>query len=185
VRDGGDLLVERACVRNSQMTPDLRRLGIEGKDTFGKRFDNGREPGFEAMRLIRVATAPDAFGATTQLTAFFDSVGASAEPVFLSSISVDDAAIRLFPLSAPRSRRRCQSNTCGERSAGSTRSKSVSRPTSGIDARTSAKVRRRGRASAAFTIARCSASALRPCAPARSFSARTISSSTPRTRGEA
>ena len=50
-----------------------------------------------------------------------------------------------------------------------------------MEARTSAKLRLRGRASAAASISRCSASALRPCAPARSLSARTSSSSIPRT----
>jgi hypothetical protein len=64
--------------------------------------------------------------------------------------------------------------------------KSASAPTSGHRRQHLGKAppARRGKRAAA-RISRCSASALCPCAPARSLSARTISSSTPRTNRSA
>ena len=37
------------------MAPDLRRVRIEGENAIAKRVDNGRQPSFKTMRLIRVA----------------------------------------------------------------------------------------------------------------------------------
>src|SRR5690349_17494436 len=66
--DGCDLLVERAaCVGNSQITPDLRRVRIEGEDAFTIRFDDARQPGLKKPRLLSVAAAPDEFDAAAQL----------------------------------------------------------------------------------------------------------------------
>src|SRR5512146_1488477 len=66
--DGGDLLVERAAwVGNSQITPDLRRVRIEGEDTFTIGFDDARQPGLKKPRLFGVAAAPDQFDAAAQL----------------------------------------------------------------------------------------------------------------------
>ena len=66
--NGGDLLVERMVwIRNSQIAPDLRGVGVEGEKAFAKGFDNGRQPGLETPRLIGVTTATDEFDAAAQL----------------------------------------------------------------------------------------------------------------------
>ena len=74
-----------------------------------------------------------------------------------------------------------QAKTSAATASCSRRSKSASQPTSGMEAKSSANGRRCGVSKTAARMARCSASALWPWAPACFLRAFTSASSTPRT----